>query len=204
VKIFWLAPLACFAPAAWSQEVRGVFIEGVIPFGEGWQGFLKIGFLAKALLTLILSTVLGAIIGIPVVEYGTFVGFVLIYLMVGRHIPVMVLAMTLAFATPARGEPEWRFGGVDRLVAVADVHGAYGAFETILSRAGLIDATRNWTGAGTHLVIVGDVLDRGPDSRRALADRLEHLSHPIPDLVAWPSLAFQPIGHVLFDRQVRE
>jgi hypothetical protein len=117
---------------------------------------------------LILSTVLGAIIGIPVVEYGTFVGFVLIYLMVGRHIPVMVLAMTLAFATPARGEPEWRFGGVDRLVAVADVHGAYGAFETILSRAGLIDATRNWTGAGTHLVIVGDVLDRGPDSRRAL------------------------------------
>ena len=42
--------------------------------------------------------------------------------------------------------------------------------------------------------------------RRGLRDahRPEHLRDACPDLVAWPPLAFQPVGHVLLDAHVRE
>jgi len=67
-----------------------------------------------------------------------------------------------------------RFTGVDRIVAVADVHGAYDRFVEILKAAGLLDERLRWTGGRTHLVQLGDVVDRGPDSAKAL-DLLERL-----------------------------
>jgi hypothetical protein len=54
------------------------------------------------------------------------------------------------------------------------VHGAYDAFVGILRSAGLIDERLRWTGGKAYLVQTGDVLDRGPDSRKAL-DLLEKL-----------------------------
>ena len=56
----------------------------------------------------------------------------------------------------------------ERVVAVADVHGAYDRFVTILKAAGLIDGRERWSGGRAVFVQTGDVLDRGPDSRRAL------------------------------------
>lgn len=56
----------------------------------------------------------------------------------------------------------------ERVVAVADVHGAYDRFVTILRAAGLIDGRQHWSGGRAVFVQTGDVLDRGPDSRRAL------------------------------------
>lgn len=82
--------------------------------------------------------------------------------------PVAALIAACVLITPAWAQSDWQFSGVDRIVAVADIHGAYGAFERILGRAGVIDTQGAWVGADTHLVIVGDVLDRGADSRRAL------------------------------------
>jgi len=58
--------------------------------------------------------------------------------------------------------------GVERIVAVGDVHGAYDRFTEILRAAGVIDQDRHWSGGRTHLVQLGDVVDRGPDSRKAL------------------------------------
>ena len=55
----------------------------------------------------------------------------------------------------------------DRVVAIGDVHGAYQEFVSILQTAGLIDKDLNWTGGKTILVQTGDVLDRGPESRKA-------------------------------------
>ena len=55
----------------------------------------------------------------------------------------------------------------DRVVAIGDVHGAYQEFVSILQTAGLIDKELNWTGGKTILVQTGDVLDRGPESRKA-------------------------------------
>jgi Calcineurin-like phosphoesterase len=65
-------------------------------------------------------------------------------------------------------EPPCEFDGVDRVVAVGDVHGAYDRFVEILRAAGVVDARGRWNGGRTHLVQLGDVLDRGPDSRKAL------------------------------------
>jgi hypothetical protein len=56
----------------------------------------------------------------------------------------------------------------DRIVAVGDVHGAFDAFTAILREARLIDNNRRWIGGTATLVQMGDVLDRGPDSKRVL------------------------------------
>ena len=63
---------------------------------------------------------------------------------------------------------EWRWSGVDRIVAVSDVHGAFGAMVATLTKAGVLDQELGWNGGETHLVITGDILDRGPDSRQVM------------------------------------
>ena len=56
----------------------------------------------------------------------------------------------------------------ERVVAIGDVHGAYERFVGILKAAGLIDGRLRWAGGRARLVQTGDVLDRGPDSRKVL------------------------------------
>lgn len=82
-------------------------------------------------------------------------------------------------AAPAAAQSPWRFEDVERFVAVADIHGAYDSFERVLTQAGLIDEAHNWTGGTDHLIIVGDVLDRGPASRQAL-DLIMQLEQAAP------------------------
>jgi calcineurin-like phosphoesterase family protein len=55
-----------------------------------------------------------------------------------------------------------------RIVAIGDVHGAYAELTALLQTAGLVDAALDWSGGTARLVLLGDVLDRGADSRRAL------------------------------------
>ena len=83
--------------------------------------------------------------------------------------------LSASFATtPVAIATACEFDGVDRVVAVGDVHGAYDRFVEILKTAGIIDNADHWSGGKTHLVQLGDVLDRGPDSRKAL-DLLQRL-----------------------------
>jgi hypothetical protein len=58
--------------------------------------------------------------------------------------------------------------GVERIVAVGDIHGAYEPLVKILQASGVLDDRLRWAGGRTHLVQTGDVLDRGSDSRKAL------------------------------------
>ena len=58
-----------------------------------------------------------------------------------------------------------------RLVAIGDFHGDYGAFEEVMTRAGLMDEGGNWAGGRSQVIQVGDIADRGPDSRQII----EHL-----------------------------
>ena len=69
--------------------------------------------------------------------------------------------------------------GVERIVAIGDIHGDYEQFVILLRSAGLVDEKENWSGGKTHLVQTGDVLDRGPHSRRAmdLLMKLEKQAH---------------------------
>lgn len=75
----------------------------------------------------------------------------------------------------AKGD-KWHFQGVERIVAIGDVHGAYDALIATLQAADVIDGNLAWSGGKTHLVSTGDLLDRGPDSRRVmdLMIRLEY------------------------------
>ncbi len=58
--------------------------------------------------------------------------------------------------------------GVDRVVAVGDVHGDFDNFVIALREAELINRRRNWIGGSAHLVQVGDLPDRGPDTDKAI------------------------------------
>ncbi|MCB1699382.1 MAG: metallophosphoesterase [Pseudomonadales bacterium] len=55
-----------------------------------------------------------------------------------------------------------------RVVAFGDVHGAYRDLSTLLQEVGVVDTELNWIGGNTHLVSLGDLLDRGPDSRKVV------------------------------------
>jgi len=63
---------------------------------------------------------------------------------------------------------EWRFDGVERVVAIADIHGAYDAMVSTLQNADILGEDLSWVGEKATLVIVGDILDRGPKSRAAM------------------------------------
>ena len=57
---------------------------------------------------------------------------------------------------------------MSRIVAVGDVHGAYDRYIEILKVAGVIDQNDRWAGGATHFVQLGDIVDRGNDSRKVL------------------------------------
>jgi hypothetical protein len=61
-----------------------------------------------------------------------------------------------------------RWTGVSRVVAMSDPHGAYDAMVRTLTNAGIVDDKLAWSGGDTHLVITGDLVDRGADSRQIM------------------------------------
>ncbi len=77
------------------------------------------------------------------------------------------LAWLVSAVMPAQAN-QWQYDGVPRVVALADVHGAHGAMVEALQRSNVVDERLSWVAGAAHLVIVGDILDRGPDSRQAM------------------------------------
>ena len=69
-------------------------------------------------------------------------------------------------AERAAGQADFR--GVERVVAFADVHGAYDELARLLREANVIDADARWAAGRAHVVSLGDLLDRGADSRRVM------------------------------------
>jgi hypothetical protein len=86
----------------------------------------------------------------------------------GRPFPLLLtFLLLLALALPAEEIP-YAWTGVDRVVAVADIHGDYEQFVYILAhpQVAIIDNDLRWTGGRAHFVQLGDVADRGPDARK--------------------------------------
>src|SRR5262245_59830317 len=81
---------------------------------------------------------------------------------------VAVLLLLRLLECPAVSATQDSWEGVERVVAVGDIHGDYEQFLAVLRSAGLIDSKGAWSGGKTHLVQTGDVLDRGPDSRKVM------------------------------------
>jgi hypothetical protein len=76
-----------------------------------------------------------------------------------------ILLTLLLFVAAGAQASDWRVDNAERVVAISDVHGAYDAMVTTLQNAGILDADLAWAGGASRLVIVGDILDRGPRSR---------------------------------------
>jgi hypothetical protein len=73
------------------------------------------------------------------------------------------LAALFLSAAPAFAQAQW--DNVSRIVAIGDLEGDYEKFTDMLRTAQLIDAAGNWSGGQAHLVQLGDIPDRGPNSR---------------------------------------
>ncbi len=56
----------------------------------------------------------------------------------------------------------------NKVIAIGDIHGAYQRFHDLLTELKLIDAQGNWSGGNTYLVSLGDLLDRGAESRKVI------------------------------------
>ncbi|WP_169433317.1 metallophosphoesterase [Lewinella cohaerens] len=55
------------------------------------------------------------------------------------------------------------YTGIDRIIAISDVHGQYQLMRELLLSSGVIDTTNNWALGDGHLVVIGDNFDRGDE-----------------------------------------
>lgn len=82
---------------------------------------------------------------------------------------VSLLALLLVSLTSMQGvagsEQAFRHSVAQRVIVVGDIHGAIDDLSGLLRAAGVVDNETNWRAGKTHFVSVGDLLDRGPDSR---------------------------------------
>ncbi|MBI3684203.1 MAG: metallophosphoesterase [Acidobacteria bacterium] len=85
--------------------------------------------------------------------------------MAGRRFFLAALAAASALLLFAA---EDSFQRVERIVAVGDVHGDLEQFVAVLRDAGVINNRNRWSGVKTHLVQTGDLVDRGPQSRKVM------------------------------------
>ncbi len=79
------------------------------------------------------------------------------------HIPYSCLdtVKTMEISTlPAWPQPEI-YGGAKKVIAVSDIHGEFDQMIQLLQGNGVIDAQHHWSWGEGHLVIVGDIFDRG-------------------------------------------
>ncbi len=65
---------------------------------------------------------------------------------------------------------------INKIIAISDIHGQYKLFVKILREYNVIDEHNNWSFGKGHLVIVGDIFDRGTQVNEVLwmVFKLEH------------------------------
>ncbi len=82
-----------------------------------------------------------------------------------KRIAISLLLIFSSFTLLA-ADSSWT--GVERIVAVGDIHGDFGQLISVLRSAGLIDSKMRWSGGKTHLVQLGDLPDRGAETRKVM------------------------------------
>lgn len=76
--------------------------------------------------------------------------------------PIILTLFILVFYSPNQAaEKQCVWTGVEKIVAIGDLHGAYDNFVKILKGLGIVDENLNWIAGKTHLVQEGDIMDRG-------------------------------------------
>ncbi len=77
--------------------------------------------------------------------------------------------LLLIGCAPLAHSEKARAQNTTRIVAIGDIHGDYEKFQAVLQDTGLVDKRGRWVGGKTVLVQLGDVPDRGPDTRKIIA-----------------------------------
>jgi calcineurin-like phosphoesterase family protein len=88
----------------------------------------------------------------------------------------LLAVLTLSAAAPAQAQgaaplppaAQWAWDHVARVVVIGDLHGDYAKFHDQLKLAGLINDRDAWSGGTAHLVQLGDIPDRAPDTRKII------------------------------------
>lgn len=86
----------------------------------------------------------------------------------GSRLLFLFLCVVLLFRLSPAADTPHVWTGVDRIVAVADLHGDYDRFVFILTQpgVGVLDEELHWMAGKAHLVQLGDILDRGRDAKK--------------------------------------
>lgn len=86
----------------------------------------------------------------------------------------LLLASLILFTSSVVLGNDYEFKTQSDVYVLGDIHGAYKELIQTLTTAKLVDEELNWTGSDSHLVSLGDLMDRGPNSR-AVIDLLRKL-----------------------------
>ena len=80
-----------------------------------------------------------------------------------KYIPSLILPLFIFILLTGLNAEDIQcvWTGVKRIVAVGDLHGDFNNFVRILKFNNIIDNQNHWAAGKTHLVQIGDVLDRG-------------------------------------------
>ena len=89
-----------------------------------------------------------------------------------NRIALLLIVFSQFVFADAKQIDEFHWTGVERIIAVGDLHGDYDNYLTVLKSAGLVDKKGKWSGGKTHLVQTGDIPDRGPDTQKII----EHIT----------------------------
>lgn len=85
-----------------------------------------------------------------------------------RYLVLLTLLCSSLTFGAAREVDEYHWEGVERIVAIGDLHGDFDSYLATLQAADLVNRKGKWTGGSTHLVQTGDIPDRGPDTGRII------------------------------------
>jgi hypothetical protein len=80
----------------------------------------------------------------------------------------VITVLLFSFFTVVLPVSAYEVKTTSKVIAFADVHGAYDDWVSLLQEVGVVDEQLNWSGGKTHLVSVGDLIDRGPGSRQVV------------------------------------
>ncbi len=84
----------------------------------------------------------------------------------GRLLMAWLALLLFSFSLATSATDTW--SGVEKIVAVGDLHGDYSQFLAVLRSADIISRSGRWQGGSAHLVQLGDIPDRGPDTLKII------------------------------------
>jgi len=83
-------------------------------------------------------------------------------------LPAFILLLVLLAPGQANAKvkkiDDYHWTGVERVVAIGDLHGDYAQYIKVMQSAGLLNKSGKWSGGKTHLVQTGDITDRGAET----------------------------------------